>query len=56
MRLNGQQTLGVGMYASTPRGRRQENPSSHNMGRRILTQDGGMQGVLRVVDQLESYS
>ena len=41
MRLNKQQTLGVGIYASTPRGRSQENPSSHNMGCRFLLRAGG---------------
>jgi hypothetical protein len=42
MRLNGQQALGVGMYASTPRGRRQETPSRHKIGRRmfLFTQAG----------------
>jgi hypothetical protein len=56
MRLSGQKTLGVGIYASTPRGRRQENPSSHDMGCRNFTQGKGKQGVLRVVDQLRRYS
>jgi hypothetical protein len=56
MRLSGQKTLGVGIYASTPRGRRQETPSSHDMGCRNFTQGKGKQGVLRVVDQLRRYS
>jgi hypothetical protein len=32
MRINGQQTLAVGIYASATTGRGQEDPSSHNMG------------------------
>ena len=49
MRLNGQQTLGVGMYASTLSCRRQETPSSHTSSTAITSfDDVTMQKRLRI--------